>query len=430
MTTTTVATLQPGDEVTVDRDPLAGASYDSGLHRRRRLPLVPRACRQRPPQGWLGRRPGPHGRHEGVPRRPADAHMVRPGAGRQAGIRRHRGRCERCRACRDGDADRPRLQHLQGRALAFPAADEPRRPTGHVPARLRRRRRRSPSRVAPSSIAYERRREEIPGWATARPVPAGSPMGSRSRPCAVASGPATQGGPIRLLAVRRRPRRSPYLSSVAEEYLTLPHRCLGRLAHRATAGCTQAHERREHRGRFARSTAHRHRPDQSPSRITYAHKQGGSWKMEPVAGRSNLLAGIVVGPKDVVSIGYTGVRTASVTVSCASRTATPRPVSMSGPCAVAALDRPGCAGRGLRRVRHRPEGSTERPALGHAAGVARPATGHLAHPELEATLAGPGRARSSGRSARQWIGVAGDTTYLFYRSPDDATWMIVGTAAP
>ena len=163
----------------------------------------------------------------------------------------------------------------------------------------------------------------------------------------------------------------------------------------------------------------------SPSRISYAHKQGGSWKIETVAGPSALLSGIQIDPGDVVHIGYTAVRARYPDGLCFEDCDIPLAFHVrslhGGHWTDVAV--PG-QGFGVFDV-----DSTGRPSAlrsdAQLAWRAQRSDTWLTR-SWKRTWNGPvGSLLEPVRS--QWIDVRGDTTYLFYRSTDDATWMITGT---
>ena len=165
----------------------------------------------------------------------------------------------------------------------------------------------------------------------------------------------------------------------------------------------------------------------SPSRISYLRQQAGSWKVEAVAGPLALLSGIVVGRDGIVRIGYTGVR-AHPDVLCFEDCETPVSFhvrSLKGGH-WSDLAAPG-TGFGVFDVDAGGRSSVLRADTQLAWRSQRP------HAWLTRSWkrAWQGPVGSTIEPVRSdWIDVRGDTTYLFYRSVDNATWMITGTLPP
>ncbi len=166
----------------------------------------------------------------------------------------------------------------------------------------------------------------------------------------------------------------------------------------------------------------------SPSRISYAHKQRGTWRLEDVAKPSSILAGIVVGQDDVVRIGYTSVKARYPDDLCFEDCEIP-------------------LGFHVRRLLGARWADVAVPGQGFGVfdvdGAGRPSV-------LRSDVQLSWRARRSEtwltRSWKrpwagpvgsiidpvrsQWIDVRRDTSYVFYRSVDGATWMIEGSLRP
>ena len=155
------------------------------------------------------------------------------------------------------------------------------------------------------------------------------------------------------------------------------------------------------------------------------HKQGGTWKLVTVAGPSAILAGIVVGPDDVVRIGYTGVKDRYHGELCFEDCEAPISFHVrslkGGHWTDLAV--PG-QGFGVFDVDARGRPSVLRSDTQLAWRALRSHT-WLTRSWKRAWKGPVGSIIEPVRS--QWIDVRGDTTYVFYRSVDDATWMIEGT---
>ena len=272
-------------------------------------------------------------------------------------------------------------------------------------------------------IAYEVRRADRSVRATAPPVHAGRAMVSRSPPCATAGGART-GGAVGVPPGCGDPGRQTYLVMNDAAVITY-------LTNASGTWRTAAVPRTSDYENVPMLAVDSHgRPhiavgqQRSPSTISYAHRQAGTWKVQVVARPSALLSGIVVGPDDAVHIGYTRVRDLYPDDLC-----------------LAACDSPiGFHVRSFRGGR-----STDQPVPGKGFGVfdvdARgpsvlSSDAQLAWRSLRSDTwltrswkrvwKGPvGTLLDPVRS--QWIDVRGDSTYLFYRSVDNATWMIEGT---
>jgi hypothetical protein len=168
--------------------------------------------------------------------------------------------------------------------------------------------------------------------------------------------------------------------------------------------------------------------ERSPAWVSYAHKRGDKWRVEDVARPSGILAGIVVGDDDVVRIGYTEVKDRYPGDLCLEDCEIP-------------------LGFHIRRL----VGArwTDVAVPGQGFGVFDvDAAGRPSVLRSDTQLAW--RARRSDtwvtRSWKRawngpvgsiidpvrilWIDVRGDTTYLFYRSTDNATWMVEGALPP
>ncbi len=384
MTTTTVATLKPGDEVTVDRDPVAGASYGSactGAADYRWYHV--RAVNGRRKDGWVA------------------AQVLTGGT-------------------KAFPADPPMLTWADPVRVAKPAFDDiavdakgvvhavTAAPTGLVYSTYKSghwRSQRLTSHADPQdtsrpvyeggaaiaveggtvSIAYERRREDDPRLGDCAPGPCWEHHGlwvstlrggkwTSTRVARFGSWPSVAvhdghtyvvvaeeyltyltdaSGAWRTERVKGAPQ-APNVASIAVDSRGRPHIAIGQITSPSRIDlCPQAGrfvEDGARRGSVESPRGHRRRAEGRREHRLHRRGQPQSW--------GALLRGLR------------------------------RPDEF--PCPVPArwhLDRPGRARNGLRRVRHRPEGPTERPAVGHAAGVARPATGHLADTQLAATLA-------------------------------------------
>ncbi len=163
----------------------------------------------------------------------------------------------------------------------------------------------------------------------------------------------------------------------------------------------------------------------SPSRISYAHRQAGKWRLEDVAGPSDILAGIVVGQDDVVRIGYTSVKARYPGDICFEdcEIALGFHVRRSLGARWTDLAVPG-QGFGVFDIDVAGRPSVLR-ADAQLSWRARRSDTWLTRSWKRPWSGPPGSIIDPVRS--QWIDVRGGTTYLFYRGVDGATWMIVGT---
>ena len=161
----------------------------------------------------------------------------------------------------------------------------------------------------------------------------------------------------------------------------------------------------------------------SRSRVSYAHKQAGRWRVEDVSGhRACSPASWSVMTVSSRSATQTSGRATPMT--SASRIAR-CPLGFHVRSVGADVGRTWPSPGRVRGVRHRCGGATERAAFRHAALVARVRPHMWLTRSWKRAWAGPvGSIIDPVRS--QWIAVRGDTTYLFYRGVDGATWMVEG----